>query len=263
MFLDLDNTEIIFKLERTRGDVFDRAGNGVTFAFSQSRAGAKFFFSAPTINGGPFFEIGRSLFNMFDENDIRYDVNVGSESVISPDYATATDANAFRNEDILLINKYPGSEDQPLMNDLKVFRSSEMLMILAEAAADAGNFNGATNSTAAYIKQLRDARFGSDQSLPSYASQADAFAAILNERRVELAFEGHRFHDLKRLGARANQGILRDPLDCNILGVNGACSLPTTDHRFTLPIPQAELIANPNIRDQQNPGYNNHKIIIP
>ena len=129
-------------------------------------------------------------------------------------------------------------------------------MILAEAAADAGNFNGASNTTAAYIKQLRDARFGTDQPLPTFANETEAFAAVLNERRIEFAFEAHRWHDLKRLGVRADQGILRDPLDCNILGVNGACSLPATDHRFALPIPLAENIANPEIRDQQNPGYN-------
>lgn len=252
MFLDTDNTEIIFKLERTRGDVFDGAGNGVSNMASQSRAGAKFAFTNETINGGPYFEIGRSLFNLFDSDDIRFDVNVGPESIISPDYQNAED---FENEDILLVYKYPGSETQPLMNDLKVFRSSEMLLILAEAAADNGDINGSTNSTAAYIKQLRDARFTLEQPLPTYASATEAFADILNERRVELAFEGHRFHDLKRLGARADQGVLRDPLDCNVIGVNGACSLPATDHRFTLPIPQAELIANPNLREQQNPGY--------
>jgi len=252
MFLDSDNTEIIFKLERTRGDVFDRAGNGVSNMQSQSRAGAKFAFTDETINGGPYFEIGRSLFNLFDEDDIRFDVNVGPESKISPDYQNTED---FENDDILLVHKYPGSETQPLMNDLKVFRSAEMLLILAEAAADGGNFNGATNSTAAYIKQLRDARFGTDQPLPTYTNEAEAFAAILDERRIELAFEAHRFHDLKRLGTRANQEVLRDPLDCNVIGVNGACSLPATDHRFTLPIPQAELIANPNLREQQNPGY--------
>ncbi len=252
MFLDTDNTEIIFKLERTRGDVFDLAGNGVSNMASQSRAGAKFSFTNETINGGPYFEIGRSLFNLFDNDDIRFDVNVGPESIISPDYQNAED---FENEDILLVYKYPGSETQPLMNDLKVFRSSEMLLILAEAAAENGDINGAANSTAAYIKQLRDARFTLEQTLPTYTNATEAFADILNERRVELAFEGHRFHDLKRLGTRADQGVLRDPLDCNVIGVNGACSLPATDHRFTLPIPQAELIANPNLREQQNPGY--------
>ncbi|MEW7281334.1 RagB/SusD family nutrient uptake outer membrane protein [Aquimarina sp. 2201CG1-2-11] len=252
MFLDVDNTEIIFKLERTLGDVFDVAGNLVSGIADQSRAGAKFAFTNETINGGAYFEIGRSLFNLLDTDDIRFDVNVGSESVISADYQNAAD---FENGDVLLVGKYPGSETQPLMNDLKVFRSSEMLLILAEAAAVNGNINGAANSTAAYIKQLRDARFSTAQVLPVYADATEAFAAVLNERRIEFAFEGHRYLDLKRLGSLANQGILRDPLDCADSRVNGACSLSVTDHRFTLPIPQVELIANPTMREQQNPGY--------
>jgi hypothetical protein len=52
-----------------------------------------------------------------------------------------------------------------------------MLLILAESYADVGNFNGATNSTAALIKRLRDARFGTAQALPNYATKAAAFAA--------------------------------------------------------------------------------------
>ena len=127
-----------------------------------------------------------------------------------------------------------------------------MLLILAESFAEAGNFNGTTNSTAALIKQLRDARFGTAQTLPNYANKTEAFAAILNERRVEFAFEGHRWKDIKRLGARANQGALRDPLDC---AFNGACSLAPNDYRFTLPIPQVEFNGNPGLRAQQNPGY--------
>ena len=248
MFLDTDNTEIIFKLERTDGDNYDIPSNTSDIE-DAGRAGGKFSFNNTTPNGGVFFEMGRSLFNLFDEDDIRFDVNVSSSSIISPDYQNAVD---FVNEDILVVAKYPGSEGNELMNDLKIFRSSEMVLILAEAAASDGNINGASNSTAAYIKQLRDARFGSDQPLPSYANQTEAFADILNERRLEFAFEGHRYHDIKRLGVRADQEVLRDPLDC---AFNSACELPATDHRFTLPIPLNELIANPNLRGQQNPGY--------
>ena len=116
----------------------------------------------------------------------------------------------------------------------------------AEAAADANDLAGA----AGFIKQLRDARFGSDQTLPTYNSQQAAFADILDERRKELMYEGHRYKDLKRLGSRANVGVDRDAIDC---AVNGACSLPVTDFRFTVPVPLVELNANPNV--QQNPGY--------
>ncbi|QBA64925.1 RagB/SusD family nutrient uptake outer membrane protein [Muriicola soli] len=247
MFLDTDNTEIIFKLERTNNDPYD--GQGATGSPAAGGwAGARFAFVDATLSGSPYFEMGRSLFNLLDPADIRYDVNVAPTSVIDPDYAT----NNNPATDILVIQKYPGSEGQPLMNDLKVFRSSEMLFIRAEAYADAGSINGATNSTAALLKQLNDARFGTDTALPVFANETEAFAAILDARRIELAFEGHRYKDIKRLGARANQGVLKDPIDC---AFNGACTLPATDFRFTLPLPIVEFNANPGLREQQNPGY--------
>jgi hypothetical protein len=245
MFLDTDNTGIIFKLERTIGDGYD--GQGATGSgFAGGWAGANYAFVDGTIDGSPYFEMGRSLFNQLDTDDVRYDVNVNNTSIISDDYQNAAD---FKNEDILVIGKYPGNE-KPLLNDLKVFRVAEMLLIRAEAYADAGTLNGATNSTAALIKQLRDARFGTDTPLPNFASQQEAFGAILDERRIEFAFEGHRWKDLKRMGERAGRSIDRDPLDC---AVNGACNLPVTDFRFTMPIPLVELNANSNIT--QNSGY--------
>lgn len=245
IFLDVDNTEIIFKLERTINDNYD--GQGATGSgFAGGWAGANFAFVDGTIDGSPYFEMGRSLFNELDPADIRYDVLVNETSLIAPDYQNTAN---YRLDDILVIGKYPGNE-KPLLNDLKVFRISEMLLIKAEALADAGNLNGASNSAAALLKQLRDARFGTDTALPNFANETQAFAAILRERRIELAFEGHRWKDLKRLGGRAGAGIERDPLDC---AVNGACTLNADDFRFTMPIPLLELNANSEI--QQNPGY--------
>lgn len=247
MFLDTDNTEVIFKLERTNGDTYD--GQGATGSVNAGGwAGARFAFVDATLSGSPYFEMGRSLFNALDPADIRYDVIVAPTSLIDPDYNVNNDPA----QDILVIQKYSGSEGQPLMNDLKIFRASEMLLIRAEAYADAGNINGATNSTAALLKQLRDARFGTDTALPNFGNQQEAFGAILDERRIELAYEGHRYKDLKRLGVRGNREVTKDPIDC---AFNGACSLSPTDFRFTLPLPIVEFNANPGIREQQNPGY--------
>ncbi len=247
VFLDTDNTEIIFKLERTNNDTYD--GQGATGSPNAGGwAGARFAFVDATLTGSPYFEMGRSLFNLLDPADIRYDVNVAPTSLIDPDYVTNNDPAL----DILVIQKYPGSEGQPLMNDLKIFRASEMLLIRAEAYADAGTFNGATNSAAALLKQLRDARFGTDTPLPVFGNQQEAFGAILDERRIELAFEGHRYKDLKRLGTRASRGVSKDAIDC---AFNGACTLSADDFRFTLPLPIVEFNANPGLREQQNPGY--------
>lgn len=239
MFDDADFTEVIFSLERSVGDSYDGQGTA-----GGGWAGSLFAFIDPSISGGPFMEMSRSVYNEFNSGDIRFNryLNV-SESLIDPTYETN---NNFLNDDQLLVFKYPGSNGQPLMNDLKVFRSAEMLLIRAEAAADGNDFIGA----ATFIKQLRDARFGSSQPLPVYNNQTEAFGAILDERRLEFLFEGHRWVDLKRIGDRGSRTIDRDARECSFLS---GCTLPNSDYRFTLPIPLSETTANPVI--SQNPGY--------
>ncbi len=244
MFLDNTDGEIIFKLERTIGDSYDAQGNTGSPA-ANGWAGANYAFVGPDINGSPYFEMGRTLFNLLDPNDVRYSVNVSPASVFDPSYPNTTAAD-FRNLDIIPVNKYRGSEGQPLMNDLKIFRSSEMLLIAAEAQASTGNLSGA----ASLVKQLRDARFGSNTPTLSFGSEQEALGVIMDERRIELAFEGHRYVDLRRLGLRAGRSLDRDPLDC---AINSACDLPLTSPLYTFPIPFVELRVNGNI--QQNPGY--------
>ena len=59
---------------------------------------------------------------------------------------------------------------------------------------------------------------------------------ILQERQRELAFEGHRFHDAKRL---------KEDID----------GIPYNADRLVMPIPQDDIDTNPNL--VQNPGYTN------
>ncbi len=240
MYDDADFTEVIFSLERAVGDTYDGQGTA-----GGGWAGSLFAFIDPTDGGGPFMEISRSTYNIMEgTTDVRLSRNVNlDESTIDPGYVTNDN---FLNDDVLLVFKYPGSGGQPLMNDLKVFRSAEMLLIRAEAAADANDLPGA----AAFIQQLRSARFGAPQAAPFYASQTEAFGGILDERRLEFLFEGHRWVDLKRLGTRGDRSIDRDLKECAFLA---GCTLPSTDYRFTLPIPLAEVTANAAI--VQNPGY--------
>ncbi|QXP59882.1 RagB/SusD family nutrient uptake outer membrane protein [Olleya sp. HaHaR_3_96] len=237
---DTSNAEIIFKLERTANDSYDAQETG-----SGGTAGSLFAFANSTIDGSPYMEMDRHLFNELSTADIRSSRYIDPTSVISPDYQNSLD---YKSEDILVIRKYPGSETVNLMNDLKVFRSAEMLFIMAEAAAE----NNQLVDVATLIKQLRDARFGSAQPLPVYATQTEAFGAILDERRLELAYEGHRWVDIKRLGAKGNRTLDREPLDCALANAV-ECSMPNTDKRFTMPIPLNEIDINPLLA--QNPGY--------
>jgi len=61
-------------------------------------------------------------------------------------------------------------------------------------------------------------------------------ADILLERRLELAFEGFKIHDVRRLHETVG-------------------TLPYNDPKLLFPIPARETQANPALKDQQNPGY--------
>ncbi|WP_304037601.1 RagB/SusD family nutrient uptake outer membrane protein [Mesonia mobilis] len=222
MFRDEVQGEAIFSLARGQGD---------------SQVASLFYFNTVEIDGDPFLEVSNGLYNALDDNDIRKDVIVGSESEFQGENST---------DNILLIYKYPGSV-QPLVNDIKLIRSSEMKLIAAESKARTNDLAGAAQA----IKELRDARFGSSQPLPTYNNLNQALTDILQERRLELAFEGQRFLDIKRIGADINTGINRNEADC--ASFSAPCGLPRSSYRFTLPIPQLELNANPNIT--QNTGY--------
>ncbi|RZK26219.1 MAG: RagB/SusD family nutrient uptake outer membrane protein [Flavobacterium sp.] len=229
----------------------DLAGGEIIFAASRPNNGTwgniagTFYFNTTDATGGAFLEMGRNLYNLYPANDVRNVAFVDATRVLNPNYLTDP---TYLTTDILPIDKYPGKGNTPLRNDLKIFRLSEMYFILAECAANEGDLNG----VAGYIKNVRDARFSSAQPLPSYANVTAAWADIMLERRKELAFEGFRYLDIKRLGVLANQSIDRNITDDVILSL--PTTIPNTDHRFTLPIPQDEIAASGSIMEQ-NPNY--------
>ena len=118
-----------------------------------------------------------------------------------------------------------------------IARYSEVLLNRAEGLAQ----TDAAISTEA-ITLLNQVRRRSLPNIPAYANfTAARFAtkqalidAILFERRLELAFEGHRYYDLmryKRNSSRINYG----------------------DPKAIFPIPNVDILQNPNL--VQNPSY--------
>ncbi|RXM40011.1 RagB/SusD family nutrient uptake outer membrane protein [Chryseobacterium sp. CH21] len=232
MWNDTSEGEILFALNRLA------TGNG-------SSIGTRWNTNSSSITGNPMWALGRNLFNIINTTpgDVRRTVYVDASSIIDPNYLTSTSP---RDTDQLVVDKYPGKTSAATRNDLKVFRLSEMYFILAECETAANNFAGA----ATLIQQVRAKRYNSGTApLPVYASSTAAYADILKERRVDLALEGHRYIDLKRLAVAAGVTMDRNQTDDVVTVTN----LPNNSYKYTLPIPVQEI--NLNSQVQQNPGY--------
>lgn len=256
-----DFTEGIFKLNRvpTQGTV----QSGVAASWYPARVGDQ-----------PYMEMGRSLYNELDKLEpakqgtpysatrleARYLVSVFSNSKVATNYASLT-PDKYKTDDVLNIGKYTGITNRPLMNSLWMFRYTDMLLALAEKRAFEGQYTGTValndfSNVESIIFNIRVNRNiagdGTALVMPTNFSSAQAaYARILEERRVEFAFEGQRFLDMKRLGVRAGSpGFVRDAQDC---ASTGACNLPANSTKLTLPIPRSEMVSNPNM--VQNPGY--------
>ena len=236
------NTEVIFRLKRTLQQSTQGSNIGNGYASVNT-----------TATGSAFYEVGRSLFNILNSTptDIRLSTIIHPTSTIDPGYATSPN---FLNTDKLILGKHRGTAGSGNLNsDFKICRLSEMYFIRAEARVFANDLPGA----ALAIKNILDKRFPVAQALPIYSTPTDAWKDILKQRRIEFAFEGYRFIDLKRLGALAGVGVDRDPADysssSNNYPAGNPVNLPITSYKWALPIPQEELNANPGI--QQNFGY--------
>jgi hypothetical protein len=115
--------------------------------------------------------------------------------------------------------------------NIQIFRLAEMYLTRAEANFRAGTTVGAT--PLADINTIRT-RAGAT----ALTSAQLTAAAILLERRLELAFEGTLLHDVKR----TRQSI-----------VAGTTTVPWNSTRLIYPIPLREITTNPALL--QNAGY--------
>jgi len=224
MFADTDTTEVIWQLFKGQDD---------------TRIGSAFFFNFAVTNADPYWEASNQLYNLVEQN-----VDIRSFALFGPE----TNIVSENSEDnVIIINKYPGKGIDPLVNDIKMMRISEIYLIKAEAQAKLNSLPEAAQT----VFEIRDARFLTPQNVPTYNDLDEALIDILKERRIELAFEGQRYLDLKRLGGELNLGVTRNEVDCG--SFSAPCALPRSSNKFTFPIPQAELNANSNV--EQNPGY--------
>lgn len=129
--------------------------------------------------------------------------------------------------------KQSSNTEQTLERSIMV-RLAEMYLLAAEAATRSGNIPIA-------LSYLNGIRTRAELPLMTASEEATMLEAIEQERRVELFTEmGHRFFDLKRTGKATS-----------VLGLNKP-SWQSTD--VLLPVPESELLVNPNL-EPQNEGY--------
>jgi hypothetical protein len=125
-------------------------------------------------------------------------------------------------------------------------------MVLIRAEANLRKASPNLSAAQADLQAIATARdISGTPPVVTVGSVADGLAKVLDARRIELAFEASRFTDLKRFGIGVDRSS--GGTDCD--GTLTPCVLPASDYRFTLPIPEAELLANPIIVPQQNTGY--------
>lgn len=168
-------------------------------------------------------EATQDLYDAYDPNDARLDLF------------------SVEGDTIRISGKYV---DELGSDNTRIIRFAEVWLNKAEALARRG---GAADLIEAVdmINTLSTARGVNDPY--TVGTQAQVIADVLAERRLELAFEGHRLFDLAR--HELNIPYVSVPGRGVNFMTNGP--IPFGDQMFVLPIPQAEMDANSSM--DQNP----------
>ena len=137
-----------------------------------------------------------------------------------------------------------------------IFRLGEFYLDYAEAVFNAtGSANDATYGMTAN-EAINVLRNRSDIQMPPFTEEGDAWVARYErERLVELAFENHRFWDVRRWkkGAQYFKTIQTATLSSDLMLTRSTINRQWDEKFNFYPIPQSELKKNPNLT--QNPGW--------
>jgi hypothetical protein len=189
------------------------------------------------VNNGSSSMVASKIFEQLlneDPEDVRWRI-MGNETI--------NDGHAWLVKGRLgWIRKY--EKNDQTANNLKIIRLSEVYLIAAEAALkkSAADKDAAAN----YLNSIRKR----SPSLPlAEAGDVQLEDLILKERRKEFICEGHTYFDYMRLGRTVHYDQTLFPI-----GPEGRkLSIDWHYYKCVMPIPMYELLANPNV--VQNQGY--------
>lgn len=213
--------EVLFAVQYRSGQIGQ--GNGLW------GAGLPFLITVPEfgITGGTGGGVNRptaDLIAAYETGDTRRAASVATS------YRTA--AGATVNERYQVKFRQLGQINGDTDVEVPVLRFADVLLMQAEALNEQGQ-------TAAALVPLNQVRRRAGLPERTGLSQADFRLAVEQERRVELAFENHRWFDLVRTN--------------RLVPVLTASRLPVKETNRLYPIPQREIDLNKAL--SQNPGY--------
>lgn len=173
------------------------------------------------------YTVPLSFYEMYADNDCR------KQMIRTMPNADGVDCN--------VVWKWNGDNRQVIgLVDIPVIRTTEIYLTRAEAYYNLNDYPAALRNLN-YVRQNRYTNY-----TPGSETGANLEAAILRERRLDLAFEGHRFFDLKRRGedlVRNGDGHLADGTGTP----SSVQNVPASSPYWLLPIPQEEIDANDNM----------------
>lgn len=162
----------------------------------------------------------------------------------------------FLNDDYPINNPWEVAGFQPWI----YMRYAEVLLNYAEAQNEAV---GPDASVYSAINQIRQRSGINMPALPAGLSQAEMRERIRNERRIELAFEEHRFYDVRRWKIAMEtenepaygMEVVKQPNGTFVYTKKVALTGRKFEEKhYWLPIPRPEIQALDG-KIQQNPGY--------
>ena len=194
-----------------------------------------------------------NVFNTWDNRDYRKQVSFDDSLLIGGKLVPYTEFPNTKRPHIAKYARFAGtanSEGRYSDQNYAAMRYAEVLLIAAEASVEV---NGPNAEALTYINEIR-ARArnwaGKQTTFPANVatglSKAALIDLVMEERRIELAFEYKRWFDIKR--RKLGETVFSGP---NSLEPHTSFN-PARD--YLMPIPRVELQVNPNL-GPQNPGY--------
>jgi hypothetical protein len=152
------------------------------------------------------------------------------------------------------VNKYQPQPTEVIQDaNIPLVRLSEVYLIAAEAAQRLNDNDDAVKYLNPIVQRADPANTVEGTTITQ--------DRIMLERRKELVGEGHRLYDVMRNGLQCerknttNSDLQKKMTKAKMLSGSYPKTYDNTYYKIILPIPKSEMNTNPNIADQQNPGY--------